>query len=87
MIKNLPANAGVTGDMSSIFRSGRSLGERNSNPFQYSFHRQSSLVGYSPWVTKSRTLLSPRAHTHTHTHENMFIATKSYINGIELIAI
>ena len=33
MVKNLPANAGDTG---SIPGSGRSPGERNSNPLQYS---------------------------------------------------
>ena len=33
VVKNLPANAGDTG---SVPGSGRSLGEGNSNPFQYS---------------------------------------------------
>ena len=48
-VKNLPANAG---DMGSIPGSGRSPGEGNGNPVQYSSlrksHGQSSLVGYSP---------------------------------------
>ena len=35
-IKNTPANAGDTGDVSSIPGSGRSLGIRNGNPLQYS---------------------------------------------------
>ena len=53
VIKNLPANAG---DMGSIPGSGRSLGEGNGNPLQYSClgspigHR--SLAGYSPWAHK-----------------------------------
>ena len=34
MVKNLPANAGDTG---SIPGSGRSSGEGNGNPFQYSY--------------------------------------------------
>ena len=34
MVKNTPANAGDTG---SIPGSGRSLGEGNSNPLQYSY--------------------------------------------------
>ena len=35
MIKNLPASAGVTGDMGLIPGSERSLGGGHSNPFQY----------------------------------------------------
>ena len=36
MIKNLPANAGVTGDASSISGSERSPGVGNANTLQYS---------------------------------------------------
>ena len=36
VIKNLPANAGDTGDVDSIPGSGRSSGGRNGNPLQYS---------------------------------------------------
>ena len=36
VVKNLPANAGDTEDSGSIPRSGRSLGEGNGNPLQYS---------------------------------------------------
>ena len=36
MVKNLPTNAGDTGDTCSIPGSGRSPGERNGNPHQYS---------------------------------------------------
>ena len=45
-------SASNAGDLGSIPRLGRSLGEGNSNPLQYSlpaeFHGQRSLVGYSP---------------------------------------
>ena len=34
--KNLPANAGDTGDMGLIPGSGRAPGKRNGNPLQYS---------------------------------------------------
>ena len=37
MVKNLPANAGDAGEMSSVPWSGRSSGERNGNSLQYSF--------------------------------------------------
>ena len=45
------------GDSGSIPGSGRSPGEGNGNPLQYSFfprksHGQRSLVGYSPWGCK-----------------------------------
>ena len=50
------------GDPGSIPRSGRSPGEGNGNPLQYSclenHHGQRSLAGYSPWVTKSWTRLN-----------------------------
>ena len=36
LIKNMPANAGDSKDMGSITGSGRSHGEGNGNPFQYS---------------------------------------------------
>ena len=52
MVKNLPANAEDTG---LIPESGRSPGEGNGNPLQYSclkFHEQRNLVGYSPWGCK-----------------------------------
>ena len=35
-VKNLPANAGDTRDVGSIFGSGRSLGVENGNSLQYS---------------------------------------------------
>ena len=35
-VKNLPVNAGDTGDMGSIPELGRSPGEGNGNPLQYS---------------------------------------------------
>ena len=56
MVKNLPANAGDTGDAGSIPGSGRSPGEENGNPLQGSYleksHGQRSLTGYSPWGHK-----------------------------------
>ena len=56
MAKNLPANAGLAGDMSSIPGSGRSPGGRNDNPSPVlllgKFPGQRSLAGYSPWNHK-----------------------------------
>ena len=56
MVKNLPANAGEVGYVSSIPGSGRSAGGGHGNPSQYSFlenpHGQRSLVGCSPWGHK-----------------------------------
>ena len=37
------------GDIGSIPGSGRSPGEGNGEPLQYSCHGQRSLAGYSPW--------------------------------------
>ena len=63
-IVTLPGGAEVkvsaynVGDQGSIPGSGRSPGEGNGNPLQYSCLEnpmQRSLVGYSPLVAKSRT--------------------------------
>ena len=42
------------GDVGSVPESGRTPGEGNGNPLQYSgnSHRQRSLAGYSPWICK-----------------------------------
>ena len=52
MVKNLPANAEDTGDVSSVPESGRPPGEGNGHPLR-SFclqksHGQRGLVGYNP---------------------------------------
>ena len=68
MVKNLPANAGDSRVMGSIPGLGRSPGEGNGNPIQYSclgnpMDRgawQATVLG----VAKSQT----RLNTHTHTH-------------------
>ena len=68
MAKNPPAKAG---DAGSIPGSGRSPGEGNGNPLQYSCLENS--MDREAWratlhgVIKSQTRLSARAHTHTHT--------------------
>ena len=51
MVKNLPTNAGNTGDTCSIPGSGRSPGERNGNPLQYS-------VWKIPWTEEPGGLQS-----------------------------
>ena len=45
MLKNSPAKPGDTGDVSFIFGSGRSPGERNGNPLQYSCLRNPMDIG------------------------------------------
>ena len=56
------------GDSGSISRSGRSPGEGHGNPLQYGnlpreFHRQRSLVGYSPWSHKESDTTERLTHT------------------------
>ena len=70
MIKNLPANAG---DEGSIPGSGRSPGEGNGNPLQYSCLENPMDRG-AGWaiihgVAKSQTRLS--AHTYRDKHMNV----------------
>ena len=68
MVKNLPAKAGDTEDSYSIPGLGRSPGEGNGNPWQYShlekFQGQRSLAGHSPW---GREESDTTEHKHTHT--------------------
>ena len=57
VVKNLPANAGDTGDAGSIPGSGRSPGGESGNPLQDSClkkksHGQRRLAGYNPWGPK-----------------------------------
>ena len=59
MVNNLPAKAGDAGDKGSTPGSGRSLGERNGYPLQYSClenpHGQRSLAATVHVVAKSQT--------------------------------
>ena len=59
VVKNLPANAGDTRDVGSILGSGRSPGEGNGNPFQYSClgnpMGRGAWWAAVHWLTKSQT--------------------------------
>ena len=72
LVKNLPANAGDARDVGSIPGSGKSPGEGNDNPLQYSCLKNS--MDREAWqailhgVAKHWTRLSMHACTHTHTH-------------------
>ena len=78
VVKNPPANAEDTGDVSLIPGLGRSLEEGNDNPLQY-FCLQNSMDRRA-WqatvhrATKSWTQLS--THTHTHTHKLLILCIK-----------
>ena len=65
MVKNLPANAADAGDVGSFLLWGRSPGEENGYPLQYSCLENSMDRG-AWWTTvhgvaKSQTQLSPHA--------------------------
>ena len=62
MVKNLPANAGVAGDMGSIPGLGRSPGVGNGNPCQYSCLENSMDRG--TWWDRDRKELEITDHTH-----------------------
>ena len=78
VIKNLPANAGDTRDMGSIPESGKSPGDRHSNPFQKwrstpVFLPGSPMDKRTQWATvhgvaKPLNNTKHTAHTRTHTH-------------------
>ena len=60
MVKNLPANAGDTGDMGLILGLGGSSGQPTFLPGV--FHGQRSLAGYSPCHKESDTTEHSRVH-------------------------
>ena len=70
VVKNPPANAGDTRDVSSIPGLGRSLGARNGNPLQYSC--LGNPMDSGGWratvhkVAKSQTRLSTQSMLLTH---------------------
>ena len=72
VVKNLPANAGDSGDAGLIPGLGRSPGGGNGSLLQYS--SQENPMDRGAWqatvhgVTKNWTWLSNRARVHTHTH-------------------
>ena len=72
MVTNLPVNVGDAREVGSNLRLGRSPGEGNGNPHQYSCLRN-PMGRRAYWVTvqrlaKSWIQLSTHTYTHTHTH-------------------
>ena len=69
VVKNLPSNAGGTGDASLTPGLGRSPRVGNGNPLQCSclgkFHGWRGLAGYNPWGCKE---LDTTELLSTHTH-------------------
>ena len=69
-IKNLPANAGATRDVGLISGLGRSPGEGNGNPLQYSYPGNPMNSGVC-WATVHRVakkLEMAEANKHHHHH-------------------
>ena len=64
-MKNLPANAGDTGDASSILGLGRSPGRGNGNPHQYSCLGNSTDRG--SWGATVHEVTESKMTEHTHT--------------------
>ena len=86
--KNLPANARDVRDAGSIPGLGRSLGEGNGNPLQYSCLENP--VARGAWlatvhgIAESDTteLKQARMHTHTHTHTHTHSALEElFLHG------
>ena len=67
VVKNLPANAGNTGEVGSIPGWGRSPGEGHGTPLQYSCLENPMDRG-AWWATVCGVSDSQTRHAHTHTH-------------------
>ena len=66
LVKNLPVKAGDTTDKSSIPGSGRSPGERNGNPLQYSCLENS--VDRGAWLSIVHGIAKSRIRLNIHVH-------------------
>ena len=75
VVKNPPANAGDTREAGSIPGSGRSPGEGNGNPFQYSCLENSMDRG-AWWAT-----YSPRGHRESDTTEWLSMHATGFLLG------
>ena len=73
MVKNLPASVGDTGDAGSIPGSGRSPGEGNGNPFQYSCLGNPTDRGAWQTIVQKVTKSQTQPSMHTHTPESILI--------------
>ena len=72
-INNPPANAGDAGDMGSIPGSGRSAGEGNDNPLQYSYPENSMDRGV--WQARVFGVAKCWTQLSTHTHRDTLIVS------------
>ena len=85
VVKNPPANAGNSGDASSIAGLGRSPEVSNSNQLQFflpeKFHGQRSLAGYSLWGHKESDM-TKCAHSHIHRFVTRLLLNRSMVNLI-----
>ena len=82
VVKKLPANAGNTGDVGSVPVQGRSPGEGNGNPFQY------SCLG-NPWAEEPGRLQSMGLQSHRHIYTVMsyglcFTKTKLPVQALKV---
>ena len=80
MLKNLPANAGDTGDVGSIPGSGRSPGERNGNTPQYSCRGNPMERGGC-----KESDMTQQLSTHTHIPYVCAISLSTYTINIRLL--
>ena len=80
MVKNPPANTGDARDAGLVPELGRSSGERNGNPLQYSCLEKSMNRGATQAISmRSQGVRCDWAcvytHTHTHTHKHTVMIT------------
>ena len=88
VVKNLPANAGY---VSLIPGSGRSPGEGNINPFQYSclgnpMYRGAWQATQSVELERVRHDKHACADTHTHTHTSPTVLWNNHLTSVYLVA-
>ena len=71
MVKNPPANAGDVRDVDSILGSGRSPGERNGNPLQYSC--LGNPMDRGAWQARVHGIAKSWTRLSTHTHMSVIM--------------
>ena len=89
LVKNLPAHAGETRDLSSVPGSGRSSEVGNGNSLQYSCLEkllgQQSLAGYSLWSCREQDR-TEQLKTHTHTRISIHLPRDEHLGYFHMFA-
>ena len=85
VVKKPPASEGDIRDVGSISGSGRSPGEGNGNPLQYSYLEYSMNRGAWQATVHGVTISQTQLSTHTHIHTSGVCNSAWHVEGVQHI--